>query len=242
MIRVVDVETTGMTVGEGAEVIELGWWDMHPIDNIPWPVLMQNYGQAYYSPERPCPPEVRAVHHIHPAEYEHAPRFDREVFAARLLGDGVSFVAAHNCEYEEQFLGKMESIPWLCTYKAALRVWPHAPHHGNQSLMYWLGLDTLIDERFRQPAHRALPDAYVTAHILGRLLVETTVEQIAQWTLEPRLLPTCPIGKEWKGRPWAEVDWGFLSWMLRQPDMEADYKWNAQREIDRRRTERMRGD
>jgi exodeoxyribonuclease X len=201
---------------------------------------MGNYGQAYYSPERPCPPEVRAVHHIHPAEYEHAPRFNTFVWQDQLRTAGVTYCAAHNSEYEAQFLAPM--VPWLCTYKAALRVWPHAPHHGNQSLMYWLGLDTLIDERFRQPAHRALPDAYVTAHILGRLLVETTVEQIAQWTLEPRLLPTCPIGQQWKGKPWAEVELSFLHWMLRQPDMESDYKWLAQREVDRRRTERLRGD
>lgn len=241
MIRVVDIETTGMEPGEGAEIIELGWWDMHPTDNIPWPAIMGNFGQRFYSPERPCPPEVRAVHHIHHAEYEHAPRFSSEVLAGELISAGVNHLAAHNAEYESKFI-ESHGIPWLCTYKAALRLWPHAPHHGNQSLMYWLGLDTMIEEGRRHPPHRALPDAYVTAHILGRMLVETTVEQIAQWTTEPRLLPVCPIGKEWKGRPWAEVDSGFLNWMLRQPDMEADYKWNARNELERRRTERLRGD
>jgi hypothetical protein len=46
------------------------------------------------------------------------------------------------------------------------------------------------------------------------------------WTKEPKLLPTCPIGK-FRGKPWPEVEAGFLGWMLRQPDMEEDLKWNA---------------
>jgi hypothetical protein len=50
-------------------------------------------------------------------------------------------------------------------------------------------------------------------------------------TKQPRLLPTCPIGK-FKGKPWSQVDAGFLGWMLRQPTMEEDLKWNARREID----------
>lgn len=49
----------------------------------------------------------------------------------------------------------------------------------------------------------------------------------------PALLPTCPIGK-FRGKPWSEVDGGFLEWMLRQADMAADLKWNADREISRR--------
>lgn len=245
MIRVVDLETTGMSVGEGAEVIELGWWDIGT--DCRAVAVAQDYsmqtrgGVRMYSPERPCPPEVRAVHHIHPSEYEHAPRFDQTMFHAQVVRDGISYVAAHNAEYEQQFLGTVPGSPWICTYKVALRLWPHAPHHGNQSLMYWLELDTMLDEGHRHPPHRALPDAYVTAHILERQLGEATIEEMVRWTAEPRLLPTCPIGK-FRGRPWPEVELGFLSWMLRQPDMEADLRWNAQREIDRRRTEHHRGD
>lgn len=241
MIRVVDIETTGMTPAEGAEVIELGWWDMHPTDRIPWPALMGNHGQRFYSPERPCPPEVRAVHHIHPAEYAQAPRFMWSQFWAECVAAGITHLCAHNSEYEQQFIDS-NGTPWLCTYKAALRVWPDAPHHGNQSLMYWLGLDTVIDEGQRHPPHRALPDAYVTAHILGRLLVETTIEQIAQWTKEPRYFERCPLG-EHKGKPWAEVDWGFLNWYkTKATRTDPDTLWNVNRELDRRRTERLRGD
>lgn len=90
------------------------------------------------------------------------------------------------------------------------------------------------DHALTQPAHRAGPDAYVTAHILLALFdAGATGKDMVQWTKEPRLLPTCPLGK-FRGVPWSEVEAGFLGWMLRQPTMEEDLKWNAQREITRR--------
>lgn len=93
------------------------------------------------------------------------------------------------------------------------------------------------DHAMTQPAHRAGPDAYVTAHILAALFATgATGKQMVGWTREPRVLPKCPIGKE-KGKMWIDVDAGFLSWMVNNATMEADLKWNAQREIDRRAAE-----
>lgn len=85
------------------------------------------------------------------------------------------------------------------------------------------------------PPHRAGPDAYVTAHILKALFAAgATGKDMVAWTKEPRVLPTCPIGAEWRGKKWADVDAGFLRWMLNQAGMEADLRWNAERELDRR--------
>ena len=84
------------------------------------------------------------------------------------------------------------------------------------------------------PSHRAGPDAYVTAWLLVALLnAGATGKQMIAWTKEPKLMPKCPLGK-FRGKPWPEVDAGFLGWMLRQADMDADLKWNAQRELLRR--------
>lgn len=148
--------------------------------------------------------------------------------------DGAIVFAAHNAEFECKFL--FPSIPIICTYKSALRIWPEAPSHSNSALRYWLQDQGLIepDHALTMPPHRAGPDAYVTAHILKALLVKATGREMVAWTKEPRLLPTCPIGK-FRGKPWAEVEVGFLDWMLRQTDMDADFKWNANREIQRRR-------
>lgn len=149
---------------------------------------------------------------------------------------GCSVIAAHNAEFETQWLPKDGAVPLLCTYKSALRVWPEAPGHSNSVLRYWLEDQGLIelDHAKAMPPHRAGPDAYVTAHILRALLGQVTARQMVAWTHEPRLLPTCPIGAEWRGKPWTIVDAGFLQWMLNNTTMEADLKWNAQRELDRR--------
>ena len=136
---------------------------------------------------------------------------------------------------EAKFLGE-HGLPAICTLKAALRVWPQAPGHSNSVLRYWLEDEGKLSLDFDKamPPHRAGPDAYVTAHILKALLeAGATGKEMVAWTREPRVLPTCPIGK-FRGRQWADVEGGFLSWMLTKDDMEADLKWNAQREIDRR--------
>ncbi|MBP8216025.1 MAG: hypothetical protein KAX54_00080 [Thauera sp.] len=224
MIRVIDFETTG--TAPPAQVVEVGYCDLDVEDGA-WRVREP---VSWLCGVEGIPPETRAVHHITIAEVAGLPSFQE----ASLYKFG-TVMAAHNMAFEEQWLpGMIEHR--LCTYKAALRVWPEAPGHSNGVLRYWLedhGLLSL-DPALAQPAHRAGPDAYVTAHILKALLeAGATGRDMVAWTREPAVLPTCPIGK-FRGKPWAEVEEGFLRWMTQQATMEADLKWNAQREIDRR--------
>lgn len=222
IIRVVDFETTGTE--PPAEVCEVGVCDLHLDERkIDPPISWLCRVQA-------MPPEVRAVHHISLAECAGKPPFS----AAAMMVPEVTAIAAHNADFETKFF--RPSVPVICTYKAALRVWPNAPSHSNGALRYWLEDQGLVspDHAATQPAHRAGPDAYVTAHILLALFnAGATGRDMVGWTKEPRLLPTCPIGK-FRGKPWSEVEAGFLGWMLRQPTMEDDLKWNAEREIARR--------
>jgi exodeoxyribonuclease X len=223
-IRVIDFETTG-TEPPDAEVCEVGVCDLLSVGRrICDPV-------SWLCGVRSMPPEVRAIHHIALSECAHQAPFD---VGTLFQGEPVDAIAAHNAEFEMKFF-KTE-VPVICTYKAALRVWPDAPSHSNGALRYWLedaGKITPV-HALTQPAHRAGPDAYVTAHILRALFeAGATVRKMVAWTMEPRLLPTCPIGK-FRGKPWPEVEAGFLGWMLRQPTMEEDLRWNAQREIERR--------
>ena len=191
---------------------------------------------SYLCGVKAMPPEVRAVHHISLAECDGHPAFDPDIMFGRM--NKPDAIAAHNADFENKFFSW--PIPAICTYKAALRVWPHAPSHSNGALRYWLEDQGLIapDHALTQPAHRAGPDAYVTAHILLALFnTGATGREMIAWTKEPRLLPTCPIGAEWRGKPWHAVDGGFLRWMTGNATMESDLKWNAQRELDRRAAE-----
>lgn len=227
VIRVIDFETTGTE--PPAEVCEVGYCDLVQIADE-WVIETP---QSWLCGVKEMPPEVRAIHHISMGDVEGLRPFS----PGDMLGSGAGYVdayAAHNSEFEAKFLDFDK--PTICTYKAALRVWPDAPSHSNGALRYWLEDQGKIkpDHELTQPAHRAGPDTYVTAHILKALFdTGATGKQMVAWTKEPRLLPTCPIGK-FRGKPWSEVEDGFLGWMLRQPTMEEDLKWNAKREIARR--------
>ncbi len=222
VIRVIDFETTGFE--PPAEVCEVGLCDLH-LD-----AKLVGAPRAWLCGVAQMPPEVRAVHHITLAACEGQPKFD----PATLIDDSIQAICAHNAEFETKFFDP--TLPVICTYKAALRAWPDAPSHSNGALRYWLEDQGKIrpDHALTQPAHRAGPDAYVTAHILLALFnAGHTGREMIAWTKEPRLLPKCPLGK-FRDKPWSEVEAGFLGWMLRQPTMEADLKWNAEREIARR--------
>ena len=225
IVRVIDFETSGLEPPV-AQVCEVGICDIH-MDG-----LAIQTPRSWLCGVDAMPPEVRAVHHISLADCAGMARFDQSK-----LYDDATVIAAHNAEFECRFI--QTSLPVICTYKAALRVWPDAPSHSNGVLRYWLsdrGKLTLNDS-LAQPAHRAGPDAYVTAHILVALLNSgATGREMVAWAKEPKFMPTCPIGK-FRGKAWNDVDGGFLEWMIKQADMEHDLKWNAAREIKLRREE-----
>jgi exodeoxyribonuclease X len=229
LIRIYDFETTDMD--PPAEVIEVGFCDLVQDENG-W-----NLGKAgawLCGSAAPMAPSARAAHHIAPAEISGLAPFDAPGLWTQAKADGVEIVCAHNLEFEAQYWGPA-ALPLLCTYKAALRTWPSAPSHTNGALRYWLedqGKIAPVHEK-TLPPHRAGPDAYVTAWLLLALLRVNSAADMVRWTREPRVLPTCPIGK-FRGHQWSDVERGFLEWMLKQETMEADMKWNAQRELDRR--------
>lgn len=223
IVRVIDFETTGTE--PPSEVCEVGFAD---VDVQNRKIIQRS---SWLCGVESMPPEVRAIHHISLNECAgFEPFIESSLYDAK-----VTAFAAHNADFETKFF--TPNAPMICTYKSALRVWPDAPSHSNGSLRYWLEDQGLIapNQKDTMPPHRAGPDAYVTAHILIALLNKgVTGREMAAWTKEPKVLPTCPIGK-FRGKPWAEVEGGFLGWMIKQPTMEEDLKWNAEREIARRR-------
>lgn len=225
--RVFDLETTGLPDEEGAEVIEVGFYDVDLTD-VAYPV--SEGWQSLCKPRGPIPPTTMAVHHITPADVENSPPLGEAWLA---LGAGMTpsdIYVAHNAKFEQAFYtGRPQA--WVCTYRCALRAWPEAPGHSNQVLRYWLGLD--IDPARAQPPHRALPDAYVTAHILRRLLQMRPVSRLIEVSAEPALLPKVNFGKH-RGMKFAEVPRGYLEWVADQKDMDEDIRFTAKHYLKRK--------
>lgn len=204
---VVDIETSGEA--PPAVVVELGWTSLEG----------ELEGSMLFGlpPGVKMPPEVRAVHHIDPASLEGLGVFDANHWDVGVLLTDVDYVVAHNSAFEAQWLHF--PVPWICTYKCAVRAWPEAPKHTNQALKYWLGIEDRADHH---PPHRALPDAKVTALILARLLQNHSPEQLAEWTRLPRLVLHMPFGKH-RGLLLSELDRGYLEWVAGPGCQAADY-------------------
>lgn len=227
IVRVVDFETTALAPPEG-EVIEVGYSDYDTeTGDVFAPV-------SYLCGASVIPPENRAVHHIRLADVAGLDPFRSVELMQRASDDGISAIAAHNMNFEQQWLGD-HGVHAICTYKAALRVWPDAPSHSNGALAYWLEDHGKItfDHALSVPTHRAGPDAYVTANILKALFAAgATGKEMIAWTKEPKLLPRVNFGKH-KGDAWDKIPASYLAWIVGS-DMDDDTKWNAKREIERR--------
>jgi len=95
-------------------------------------------------------------------------------------------------------------------------------------LRYWRNLQ--LAPELAMPAHRAAPDAWVTAHILIDLLKEASVERLMEWNDDARSLERMPFGKH-RGKAWPEVPTDYLQWLLDQSEMSDEVRNRASAEL-----------
>lgn len=230
IVRVIDLETTGVDPSEGAEIIEIAAVD---VDLTPGAFRIVQSQSTLVKCSRTIPPETSAIHHIIDADLENAPAWD-EVISNY---GGAEAYCAHNAKFERLFLDpeKKGKRPWICTYKCALAIWPEAPTHSNQGLRYWrghLGVEEWTRDQLAQ-THRALPDAVVTAALLMDLAAISPAEELIDISSRPALLPKIPFGKH-GGARWSDLPDDYLDWMSRKGGWEEDVAFSLQREIERR--------
>jgi exodeoxyribonuclease X len=152
----------------------------------------------------------------------------------RLKAGSPDAYCAHNSRFDSEFF-RPAGIPWLDTYRLALWLWPEAPSFKLNALRYWLKLKLAPPPELMQRAHSAAWDAYLCAAVLRKCCMEgATWEDMLAVSNEPAVLPRLTFGK-WAMKPIAEIDEGYLSWLLKQPDMDQDAKHTAMIELARRR-------
>lgn len=218
-LRIIDIETTG-TDPATARVIEIASVDLQD-DNT-----LANPQEVLVNPGVPIPPETSAIHHLIDADVANAPLFNDAI--GRFTG--AACYAAHNASFERGFLHDVLGQPtWVCTYKAALRLWPDAPGHSNQALRYWLNQVTPFGyARADISPHRALSDCIVTAAILAEIRTKglASLQDLQGWTAEPALLTKIGFGKH-RGTKYIDAPPDYLEWMIGAKDMEEDKVFSA---------------
>lgn len=228
IIRACDLETTGLDAG--AEVIEIGAHDVRDGHVYATPYW------TFVKPAAPIPATASAIHHITDADVAAALPWN-EAWRVLIDKSGLSDVkveivyAAHMASFERQWLDRLFQPRWICTWKAALRQWPHFESHSLQALRYALNL-VPMDDALAMPPHRAAPDAYVCGLLVVELLKHQTVETLIAWSAEPAVFTKFDFGK-FNGKPLSAADDGFLNWMLGK-DFSEDWIWNVKRELERR--------
>lgn len=225
-IAVVDTETTGLKVEDGAELVELACV-ITTSDHV------TGMFATTVCPENEIPPQTSAIHGLVYDDVKTAPNartaIDRYM---RFLERGIPVApttVAHNAVFDKQFI---PGSSWLCTRRIARHLWPDAPDHKNQTLRYWLNLQ--VDTLGILP-HRALADALVTAALLRRELEAlmdnqgfTTLEEVIAFEQASIVMERMPIGKH-QGERIADLPRDYVAWLCRQPDLDEDLRWNLGR-------------
>jgi exodeoxyribonuclease X len=229
LLRCLDCETTGLNPAED-RVVEIGWCD----------VLIGDDGSAHVSespdstlvnPGIPIPCTASAIHHLVDADVTAAPILADAM--PRFMRDDVFAYVAHRASFDREFLPAIAR--WICSWKVAVTLAPNAPSHSNQALRYFLKL--AVDPALAMPAHRAGPDAYVTAHLVARALAKMSAEEMVRISARPVLLPRLPFGKH-QGMAFAEVPFDYLEWVAANISDDENVQHTARAEIERRREAR----
>lgn len=221
IIRCVDIETSGLDPKQGAAVIEIGWTDVQIVNGKP---IISRPRSILVNPGHEIPPETSGIHHIVNDDVKFALSFNE---ALPLISGNDLIFCAHNADFEKKFI----SIDnWVCTWKAAVRLWPDAPDYKQQTLRYFLKIDA--DKELANPPHRAGPDSYICALLLSEILNKMTVDEMIKVSSYPVLLPKFHFGKH-RGHPISTIPSDYLIWVL-STDMNEDIKYTARLELKRR--------
>lgn len=233
-LRVIDLETTGNSFTDGG-IVEIGWQDVAPDPAGRW-ALRGPPGSTLIRPPNPISAATSAIHHIIDEDVVDAPSW--QAVAAEILraapGPAPMALVAHRSAFEQRWCAPALTggLPWICTYKTALRIWPDAPGHSNQGLRYWRRPEGL-DRALGLPAHRAGPDAYVTAHHVRDMLALASPAELIAWSAEPALLVRVPYGRL-RGRRFRDLDGADLERVLSGERVDGDLAFTVRHEQARR--------
>lgn len=142
----------------------------------------------------------------------------------------------HNAEFDRGFLPEyLRELPYICTWRCSLHLYPRAESHSNGALWYELGLSHPMPEEAGRMPHRALFDALMTRDILEHMVAHIAQDaeaqstprsrdeillHLADLTQQPVLLTKCRFGKH-RDELWENIPTSYMNWVLTQ-DFDRD--------------------
>lgn len=219
-IFVMDTETTGFDPQDGGVV------EVAAVDG-----LGGSFRHTLVNPGHPISPDAKATHHITEKMVRDEPTLE-DALQYVLRGAEDNFVTVwHNAEFDLGFMPEyVRNQPYICTWRCSMHLWPTAPNHKNGALWYWLNIDHEMPEEAGNMPHRALFDSLMTRDLFLHMLrtveernpsVGNPIDHLIWMTAQPVILDTVRFGKH-RGLKWSEVPIDYLSWMLRQKDVDQD--------------------
>lgn len=142
----------------------------------------------------------------------------------------VDVLVFHNAEFDRGFLPEwLRELPYICTYRCSLHLYPAAESHSNGALWYELGLARQLPEEAGEHPHRALFDALMTRDILEWMLSRVSFSETGECLMSPDdaihhligltstpvLLAKCRFGKH-RDELWSDIPSSYMDWVLTQ--------------------------
>ena len=185
-------------------------------------VLVINQGEVfdeYFSCPEPIALGALATHHILEADIAEKPSFD-----TFKMPQDVQYLIGHNIDYDIKAIQKCQpdfTVKGICTLALCRMVWPELPH--TLSAMYYHVMDDLeLARKHLRHAHNAKADIYFTGVILKALVEQLGIKDMNSLFImsETARIPKYITFGKHKGTAIKDLDSGYVSWLLKQPDLD----------------------
>lgn len=185
-------------------------------------VLVINQGEVfdeYFSCPEPIALGALATHHILETDIAEKPSFD-----TFRMPQGIQYLIGHNIDYDITAIQKCQpdfTVKGICTLALCRMVWPELPH--TLSAMYYHVMDDLeLARKHLRHAHNAKADIYFTGVILKTLVEQLGIKDMNSLYImsETARIPKYITFGKHKGTAIKDLDSGYVSWLLKQPDLD----------------------
>ena len=185
-------------------------------------VLVINQGEVfdeYFSCPEPIALGALATHHILETDIAEKPSFD-----TFKMPQGVQYLIGHNIDYDIKAIQKCQpdfTVKGICTLALCRMVWPELPHTLS-AMCYHVMDDLELARKHLRHAHNAKADIYFTGVILKTLVEQLGIKDMNSLYImsETARIPKYITFGKHKGTAIKDLDSGYVSWLLKQPDLD----------------------